>query len=82
MNITVKYGVSELIRGLRDGDCELPDGSTVGELIEKSASDSGTELSESVKNSIVFLVNGKPAKWETVLSEGDSVRVLYKIIGG
>ncbi len=82
MNVTVKYGVSELIKGLRDGECELPDGSTAGELMVKSASESGAELSESLKNSIVFLVNGKPAKWETVLYEGDSVRVLYKIIGG
>ncbi len=82
MRVSVKYGVRDIIEGLRDGVLELNNGATAEDLLEKSAREAGIRLGDAEKNSVVFLVNGRPAGRDTVLSEGDSVRVLYKIIGG
>ncbi len=82
MNITVKYSVRDLVGDMRDGAYVLPEGTTVDGLISASQKEVGMILSEDVKNSFIFLVNSKPAQWETVLQDGDKVRVLYKILGG
>ncbi|NLA87583.1 MAG: MoaD/ThiS family protein [Clostridiales bacterium] len=82
MNVTVKYSVRDLVGDMRDGAYVLPEGTTVDGLISASQKEVGKILSEDVKNSFIFLVNSKPAQWETVLQDGDKVRVLYKILGG
>lgn len=82
MNVTVKFSVRELLGELRDGVYTLPEGAAITNLIEASAQEAHRELAEEVKRSIIFLVNNRPASWETPLNDGDSVRVLYKIIGG
>jgi molybdopterin converting factor small subunit len=82
MNVTIKYSVRDLVGNMRDGAYELPEGTTVDGLIHASQAEVGKVLSEDVKNSFIFLVNSRPAQWETVLKDGDKVRVLYKILGG
>lgn len=82
MNVTIKYSVRDLVGNMRDGAYALPEGTTVAGLIWASEAEVGKTLSEDVRNSFIFLVNSKPAQWETVLSDGDKVRVLYKILGG
>ncbi len=82
MKTEIKFSVRELIGEMRDGAYELPEGTSVSDLIEASQKEVGKILSEDVKKSFIFLVNSRPASWETVLGDGDKVRVLYKILGG
>lgn len=82
MKVTVKYSVRELVGDMRDGEYELPDGMTIDGLISTSQQEVGKTLEDNVRSSFIFLVNSKPASWETVLFDGDKVRVLYKILGG
>jgi molybdopterin converting factor small subunit len=82
MNVTIKYSVRDLVGDMRDGAYELPEGTDIDGLILSSQKEVGKVLSEEVKNSFVFLVNSRPAQWDTVLKDGDKVRVLYKILGG
>lgn len=82
MKIEIKFSVRDLIGNIRDGFYELPEDVTITGLLEASQKEVGMTLSEAVKNSFVFLVNSRPAQWETVLKDGDKVRVLYKILGG
>lgn len=82
MTVTIKFSVRELVGNMRDGAYEIPEGATISGLLETAQKEAGTILSEEVKNSFVFLVDSRPAQWETVLKDGDKVRVLYKILGG
>lgn len=82
MEVNLKYSVRELTGDLRNGSYTLPEGSTVRELIAQSEAEAELILSREVKDSIIFLVSSKPAAWDTELKDGDTVRVLYKLIGG
>jgi molybdopterin converting factor small subunit len=82
MKVEVKFSVRDLVGNMRDGAYDIPEGTTVADLIEISRKEVGKVLSEDVKKSFIFLVSSKPAAWETVLKDGDKVRVLYKILGG
>ena len=82
MKVEIKFSVRDLIGDMRNGFYEVPEGTTVTMLLEASQKEVGMTLVEGVKKSFVFLVNSRPASWETVLQEGDQLRVLYKILGG
>ena len=82
MKVEIKFSVRDLVGDMRNGAYELPDGATVELLMDESQKEVGMTLEDGVKNHFVFLVNSRPAAWETVLKEGDFVRVLYKILGG
>lgn len=82
MKIEIKFSVRDLVGKMRDGDYELPEGTSVEGLIEASQREVDQILNEGVKNSFIFLVNSRPASWDTILKDGDKVRVLYKILGG
>jgi molybdopterin converting factor small subunit len=82
MEVFVKYSVREMVGDLRDGFYQLPEGSVISDLIEASSREADIMLNEETKRSIIFLVNNRPAFWDTALKQGDSIRVLYKIIGG
>ncbi len=82
MKVEIKFSVRDLVGDMRNGAFEVPEGATVESLMDAAQEEVGRTLEESVKNHFVFLVNSRPATWETVLQEGDFVRVLYKILGG
>lgn len=82
MTVEIKYSVRDLVGDMRDGLYDINDGTTVSELIDVSQKEVGKVLDNNVRSSFVFLINGKPAAWETILKEGDKLRVLYKILGG
>lgn len=82
MKVEIKFSVRDLVGDMRDGYYEVPEGASVETLMEEAQKESGRELGPGVINSFVFLVNSRPASWETILQDGDQVRVLYKILGG
>ncbi len=82
MKVEIKFSVRDLVGDMRNGTYEVPEGATVEALLKAAQEEVGMTLAEGITNCFVFLVNNRPASWETVLQEGDFVRVLYKILGG
>ena len=82
MKVEIKFSVRDLVGDMRNGAYELAEDSTVEALMDAAQAEVGMVLEDGVKNHFVFLVNNRPAAWDTVLQEGDFVRVLYKILGG
>jgi molybdopterin converting factor small subunit len=82
MKITAKFSCPDIVGNLREGDYEIADGATILEAMEAFFRDDGRELSDGVKKNVVFVLNYMPAQWETVLKEGDNMRVLYRFLGG
>jgi molybdopterin converting factor small subunit len=82
MRITAKFSCPDILGHLREGEYEVEDGATVLGAMESFFKEDGRELTDGVKNNVVFVVNYMPATWETRLNEGDSLRVLYRFLGG
>ena len=82
MTIEARFSSSNITGKLRDGAYELPDGATVTALIEAAQQESGFELSEDQKNSLVFVFNNSPASFDSKLTDGGKLRILFKVAGG
>jgi molybdopterin converting factor small subunit len=82
MRLTAKFSCPDIVGHLREGEYEVADGATVRDAMESFFKEDGRELTDGVINNVVFVVNYMPAQWETVLNEGDSLRVLYRFLGG
>lgn len=82
MKAEIKFYCGDIMNSMRQGEYELAEESTVALFMDKAQQEADKKLTESEKNMLSFLVNGKPAKWETVLSDGDELKVLFKIFGG
>jgi molybdopterin converting factor subunit 1 len=86
------FGVLKDIAGESDTATEVPDGSTVGELLEilrnrtsnSSTSNNrvGSEMTEQVWRSLAVAVNREYAPAGAVLREGDEVALLPPVSGG
>ena len=82
MNIEVRFNSSSIAGKLRDGAYEAPEGATVASLLEQAQSEAGYTLTEEQKESCVFVFNNSPAFYDTELSDGGKLRVMFKILGG
>ncbi|MDR2610175.1 MAG: MoaD/ThiS family protein [Clostridiales Family XIII bacterium] len=82
MKITAKFSCPDIVGHLREGEYEVADGATIRDAMESFFKEDGRELTDGVINNVVFVVNYMPAQWETVLSDGDGLRVLYRFLGG
>jgi hypothetical protein len=82
MNIEVKFNCRDIMGDFQEGAYQLPEGTSVESFMRTIHEAAGKTLTEGVKNSLVFMVNSRPAQWGTVLRDGDKLRVLYKILGG
>ena len=82
MTIEAIFINRELAGVLRDGAYELPDGSTVTTLMDAAQLEAGVELTDDQKTSVVFVLDNKPAGYDTKLSDGTTLRAMYKIMGG
>lgn len=82
MIINVKFSCPDIVGHLREGDYEVADGATVREAMNTLFREDGREMTDGVINNVVFVINYMPAQWETVMKEGDKLRVLYRFLGG
>jgi len=82
LTIEARFNSSQLAGKLRDGPYELPDAATVADFMEAAQSEAGMELTGQQKDSFVFVFNNSPAKYDTVLTDGGKIRVMFKILGG
>jgi sulfur carrier protein ThiS len=82
MKIEFKLNCKDLTGDLREGSYELAEGITVDGALAAAFAEVGRPLTENVYKSLVFMVNGRSASGKTVLNEGDTLRVLFRILGG
>ena len=82
MKINARFHCKEIVGTITSGEYEIPDGATVAELIQEAERLGGYTLSDEEKDFMGFMINGQSAQWDTVLHDGDTLRVLYRIIGG
>ena len=82
MKINVKFNSSELAEKLRSGIYDISEKSTIAELIESARLEAEIEISNELKESLVFLYENRHASWDTPLSDGGKLRVLHKVLGG
>jgi len=82
ITIHLKIYCREIVKGLRDGDYELPDGATVNDALAEAQRKSGVTLSDGAMNSVVFLLDGRAAGPDAPLIDGGKLRILQKILGG
>ena len=66
---------------LRSGIYELPEGSTISDLLGISLAECPGENRVNAEM-LIFMRNGKAAQPDTILTEGDSVHILIKVFGG
>ena len=82
MIIQAKFSCKDLVGDIREGEYTVPEGATIEDAINVIYGEAGQNMTEGVRNSFVFLVGGLSAQWETVLKDGDKLRVLYRLLGG
>jgi molybdopterin converting factor small subunit len=81
------FGVLKDLLAESDAATDLPDGSTVGELLRifrgrTSNSRAGSEMTEQVWSSLAVAVNREYAAAGAMLREGDEVALLPPVSGG
>jgi hypothetical protein len=82
MRIEAKFTAKDIVGDLREGMYEMPDGTTAGDALLQFYREAGREMNPELPNQIVFLVNYRRVQPESVLQDGDRLRILYKILGG
>ena len=82
MKLDVKFNSSELAEKLKSGIYDIPENSTIAEFIDTVKLEAELEISNELKESLVFLYDNRHASWDTQLSDGGKLRVLHKVLGG
>ena len=77
MAVSLRLLCRETVGELPDGDYEVPDGSTAAEVLQCCAA-----LTRERAEGMMFMRNGKHIRPDTVLSDGDTLRVLRPLRGG
>ena len=82
MNVTIKFRTGEVLRGIRSGEYEIPEGSSVGDALDAAVSENGMTLADHDREYLFALLNNRQVQMDSSLKDGDSVWILFKILGG
>ena len=82
MNVTMKFRTGEILNGIRGGKYSVPDGCTVREALDNAISENHMVLADHDREYLFALANNRQANWEDTLKDGDSLWILFKILGG
>lgn len=82
MNVTLKFRTGEILRGIRNGQYCVPDGCTAREALDSAISENEMVLADHDREYLFVLLNNRLAEWENTLKDGDSLWILFKILGG
>ena len=82
MNISIKFRTGEVLSGIRSGQYAVPEGCTIGEALDTAVVENKMVLADHDREYLFALLNNRQAKWENTLKDGDSVWILFKILGG
>jgi len=76
---TLFFGIYGELAETREGDAELPGGSTVGDLVEVLRDSRGLDW---IPERVVVAVNQAYAEQATALVDGDEVALIPPVAGG
>ena len=82
MNVSIKFRTGEVLRGIRSGQYEIPEGSTIDEALDTAVSENGMVLADYDREYLFALLNNRQVQMDSILKDGDSVWILFKILGG
>ena len=82
MNVTIKFRTGEILKGIRAGQYSVPDGCTAREALDAAVEENKMELADHDREYLFVLLNNHLGKWENTLKDGDSLWILFKILGG
>ncbi|MBR6231196.1 MAG: MoaD/ThiS family protein [Lachnospiraceae bacterium] len=82
MNVSIKFRTGEVLRGIRSGQYEIPEGSTIDEALDTAVSENGMTLADHDREYLFALLNNRQVQMDSILKDGDSVWILFKILGG
>lgn len=81
MKVSVRFICSEIVGNARNGEYELKEPATVGDLM-KVAEEQNKTFRPDYEQHVIFMVNSRSATPQTVLAENDHVTVLRLVYGG
>ena len=81
MKVNIKFYCREVVGQAYSGEYEVEAGIDIAHLMEYAANKNGT-FCDGYLEHMIFLLNSKPAKLDSVLNDGDTVTVLRKAYGG
>lgn len=85
MKVFIEFSHVEMIVGdLRSGEYEMPEGSTLNDLLDAAEAESGRkiEVLNWKEDGLFYSCNKKYADTKTVLQEGDMVKAMMKLLCG
>ncbi len=82
MNVSIKFRTGEVLRGIRSGEYVLPEGCTIDQALDAAVSENGMTLADHDREYLFALLNNRQVQMDNVLKDGDSVWILFKILGG
>ncbi len=82
MKANVRFVCRSYTGGYSGGDFDIVEGETVRSLIEKSLAFADTEVASNILDITLFMRNGKQAKLDDAIQDGDKLIVLQRIMGG
>lgn len=82
MQANIRYVCREYTGGYVGGDFPISEEETIRTLIDKSLSESGAQAVPNLLDITIVMKNGKPAKLDDQVLDGDKVFVLQQIMGG
>ncbi|NLO96825.1 MAG: MoaD/ThiS family protein [Peptococcaceae bacterium] len=82
MKIKVSFVCQEVVGNMKDGIYEVPEGSTISDLFAVCEKENNIFINDEYRKWLLFLADGKPVKWDTVLHNVDTVHVIRAAVGG
>ena len=82
MDVNIKFRTGDILKGIRNGSYSVPDGCTVQEAMDCAIVENSLVLSDHDREYLFALANNRQAKWDDLLNDGDSLWILFKILGG
>lgn len=82
LNVKVRFVAQELAPGLENGVYEVPEGSTIRELLAICEEKNDVEIPAQNFKLMLFMLDGKNAVMDAAITENSTLHVCRIIIGG
>jgi len=82
MKISVKFSCPEVLGELKSGDYDVPEGSSVRELLAACEAKCNVQVNEKHLKWLLVVADGRQVNWHTTLSDGGKVSFLRGSLGG
>ena len=82
MKISVKFSCPEVLGTLKSGDYDVPEGTTVRELLAACEKECNFQVDEKHLKWLLVIADGRQVGWHAPLSDGGKVSFLRGALGG